>query len=222
MCIRDRGHRSQHLKDLIVAEFPNGRISRVDSAFDSLSGTLEFRRVASWLEDRAKKAGMNTRWIKNSDESIGDTLYVGSPSSRVMIRLYEKGKEQKLSGERRDLWWRAEVQLRPDTKAKGAVYDWSSGMIWGASNLTRDFMVFLTGEKIAANNLQVKDMKKDLDTRAAWMLKQYGNVIRDLVRETGSPLAMLSKLEMLSHDLGLPQIFPVDAGEDRGEELAIK
>jgi DNA relaxase NicK len=166
------------------------------------------------LEDRAKKAGINTKWIRNSDRNIGDTLYVGSQTSRVMIRLYEKGKEQRLTGAKRDLWWRAEVQLRPDTKAKQWAYSWSAGMVWGSSRITREFMAYLTGEKLVANNLQVSDMKKGLEDRAAWLVKQYGNLLKELVEETGSWAGVGVMLDRLSEARGTGRIMPKEAGED--------
>lgn len=208
------GSDAPFIRGLITAKFPEGRISRVDSAFDSMSGTAEFQRVCAWVEERAKKAGVNCQWIRNSNKSIGDTLYVGSKSSRVQIRIYEKGKEQKLLGEKRDLWWRAEVQLRPDVKAKSASYKYSSGMVWGASGVTRDLWAFLGGEKLSVINFRSDEMKhKDLEDKAAHLVKQYGNLLKELVQNTGSGVACMALLDKLSEQMGKGRILPPEAGE---------
>lgn len=207
------GSDAPFIRGLITAKFPEGRMSRLDSAFDSMSGTAEFQRVCAWVEERAKKAGVNCTWIKNSDTTKGDTLYIGSKSSRVQIRIYEKGKEQKLSGEKRDLWWRAEVQLRPESRNKSMSYKYSSGMVWGASRITRDLWAFLGGEKLYSLEFEANMKEKDLNDKAAHLVKQYGNLLKELVQNTGSGVACMSLLNKLSEQMGKGSILPPEAGE---------
>lgn len=204
------GSDSAFIRGLITAKFPEGRISRVDSAFDSMSGTAEFHRVCAWVEERAEQAGINCTWIKNSDTTKGDTLYVGSKTSRIQIRIYEKGKQ---IGYKPGEWWRAEVQLRPDTKAKAGAYKYSSGMVWGASRITRELWAFLGGEKLASTNFRESDEMKDLDTTLAHMLKQYGNALKALIEREGSGIAALGILDRLSEQMGKGRILPPEAGE---------
>ena len=189
------GSDSAFIRGLITAKFPEGRISRVDSAFDSMSGTAEFQRVCAWAEERAEQAGVNCTWIKNSDTTKGDTLYIGSKTSRIQIRIYEKGKQ---TGYKPGEWWRAEVQLRPDSRNKTSAYKYSSGMVWGASGITRDLWAFLGGEKLSAIDFRSDDMKhKDLEDKAAHLVKQYGNLLKELVQNTGSGVACMSLLNKL-------------------------
>ena len=207
------GSDAPFIRGLITARFPEGRMSRLDSAFDSMSGTAEFQRVCAWAEERAERAGVNCTWIKNSDTTKGDTLYIGSKSSRVQIRIYEKGKEQKLSGEKRDLWWRAEVQLRPESRNKSMSYKYSSGMVWGASRITRDLWAFLGGEKLYSLEFEANMKEKDLNDKAAHLVKQYGNLLKELVQNTGSGVACMSLLNKLSEQMGKGSILPPEAGE---------
>ena len=204
------GSDSAFIRGLITAKFPEGRISRVDSAFDSMSGTAEFKRVCAWVEERAEQAGINCTWIKNSDTTKGDSLYIGSKTSRVQIRIYEKGKQM---GFKAAEWWRAEVQLRPDTKVKAGAYKYSAGMVWGASRITRELWAFLGGEKLAATNFRESYEMKDLDTTLAHMLKQYGNALKALIEREGSGIAALGILDSLSEQMGKGRILPPEAGE---------
>ena len=205
------GSDSAFIRGLITAKFPEGRISRVDSAFDSMSGTAEFQRVCAWAEERAEQAGVNCTWIKNSDTTKGDTLYIGSKTSRIQIRIYEKGKQ---IGYKPEEWWRAEDQLRPDTKGKSAAYKYSSGMVWGASRITRDLWAFLGGENLASIDFRGEEVKqKDLEDRLAHLVKQYGNLLRDAVESTGSGVACMALLDKLSEQMGKGRILPPEAGE---------
>mgnify|MGYP003376376396 CR=1 FL=1 len=204
------GSDSAFIRGLITAKFPEGRISRVDSAFDSMSGTAEFQRVCAWAEERAEQAGVNCTWIKNSDTTKGDTLYIGSKTSRIQIRIYEKGKQ---TGYKPGEWWRAEVQFRPESRNKSSAYKYSSGMVWGASRITRDLWSFLGGEKLAAIEEQYSMKQKDLEDRLAHLVKQYGNLLREAVESTGSWVAVGSKLDRLSEQMGKGRILPPEAGE---------
>lgn len=204
------GHNSPAIHALITSKFPDGKISRIDSAFDSMSGTKSFKTAAIWLEGRATEAGMNYRWIRNSDPSIGDTLYVGSPNSRVMIRLYEKGKQM---GYKIDDWWRAEVQLKPSSRDKQSAYSYSPGMVWAASRVTRDFLKYLTGESLAAVGFQGKLPDKTLDTKAGYLLKQYHNTIRELLEESGGAEALVLRLDRIAAEMGLPRLSQREVGE---------
>ena len=204
------GSDSAFIRGLITAKFPEGRISRVDSAYDSVSGTAECQRVCAWAEERAEQADVNSTWIKNSDTTKGDTLYIGSKTSRIQIRIYEKGKQ---TGYKPGEWWRAEVQFRPDSRNKTSAYKYSSGVVWGASRITRDLWSFLGGEKLAAIEEQYSMKQKDLEDRLAHLVKQYGNLLREAVESTGSWVAVGSKLDSLSEQMGKGRILPPEAGE---------
>lgn len=204
------GSDSAFIRGLVTSRFPDGRISRVDSAFDSASGTAEFQRVCAWVEERAKKAGINCTWIKNSDTTKGDTLYIGSKTSRVQIRIYEKGKQ---TGYRAGEWWRAEVQLRPESRNKSISYKYSPGMVWGASRITRDLWEFLGGEKLSSLEFEANMKEKDLNDKAAHLVKQYGKLLKELVENTGSWVAVGSLLDSLSEQTGKGRILPPEAGE---------
>lgn len=207
--VRASGAMSTEVRKLIARKYPAGKASRVDSAYDSYSGTSEFERITEWAEDRASHLGINCTWIKNSKKEKGDTLYIGSRTSRVQVRIYEKGKQMSFKP---DDWWRAEVQLRPDSKAKKAVYNWSSGMVWTASRFTRELAEKLGGEALHATGFQ-QPPQKDFDTTLGHMISQYGNVLRELIRVEGSVWGAISRLDSMAEQMGKPRFTPFEAGE---------
>ena len=184
---------------------PSGvRVSRVDSAFDSRSGTAAFREIAAWAEFRAAEAGIkDVMWWKNMNPTKGDTLYIGSKSSRVQIRIYEKGKE---TGYLPDEWWRAEIQFRPRSTEKASTYAMSSGLIWGSSPFARELHAKLTGSYPACLDTGYVPKEKDLDHRLLQLSIQYGNLIAEALSIYGDAGAVVAACDDLLVQVGKPTI----------------
>lgn len=86
------------------------KITRLDVAFDDHSGLLDIRRI---VEDTQEG-----NYVSRSDywetvlSSKGSTVQIGSPQSKVVIRIYDKARERRCpEGEH---WIRVELQLRDD------------------------------------------------------------------------------------------------------------
>ena len=85
------------------------KITRLDVAYDDHIGILNIREIANDTQ-----AGM---YISKSDywetvlSSKGTTVQIGSPQSKVLIRIYDKAAER---GKPEDHWIRVEMQLRDD------------------------------------------------------------------------------------------------------------
>ena len=85
------------------------KITRLDVAYDDHSGILNIREIASDTQ-----AGM---YVSKSDywetvlSSKGTTVQIGSPQSKVLIRIYDKAAER---GKPDEHWIRVELQLRDD------------------------------------------------------------------------------------------------------------
>lgn len=85
------------------------KITRLDVAYDDHIGILDIRQIASDTQ-----AGM---YISKSDywetvlSSKGTTVQIGSPQSKVLIRIYDKAAER---GKQDEHWIRVELQLRDD------------------------------------------------------------------------------------------------------------
>ena len=81
----------------------------MDIAYDDHTGILDIGRVARDTQDR--------EYVSKSDywevilSSKGSTVMIGSPQSKVVIRIYDKAAERKKYDEH---WVRCELQLRDD------------------------------------------------------------------------------------------------------------
>ena len=83
-------------------------ITRLDLAYDDHSGILDIQRIRDDLEDEAFIS--KSRWWLIEYGTPGTTCYVGSPQSRVRIRIYDKAAERGFDDDRH--WVRCELQLR--------------------------------------------------------------------------------------------------------------
>lgn len=151
------------------------RTARVDTRVDSLAS---FDELATLLQEASMTYGSRVTVIESSErgESLGRTIYLGSPSSWVRIRLYQKWLES--PGEYADGTNRVEVQLRPPSRVKEAVSSWTRAETFGASKVTRDVALML-GEYIEpAGTLQRQKGTPDLQRSMEAMAAQYGPAVR--------------------------------------------
>ena len=88
------------------------KITRLDVAYDDHTGILDIRDVISDTQ-----CGM---FVSRSDywetvlSSKGATVQIGSPQSKVLIRIYDKAAER---GKPDQHWVRCEIQMRDDRAA---------------------------------------------------------------------------------------------------------
>lgn len=84
-------------------------VTRLDVAYDDHTGLLDIKKI---MRDTEK--GL---FVSKSDfweiitSSKGTTIQIGSPTSKVLIRIYDKAAEQGIPDEH---WVRCEMQLRDD------------------------------------------------------------------------------------------------------------
>lgn len=165
----------------------NPHISRCDVAMD-FAGEGLFdkltRRALKWAKQNGIIYNQKGRW----NDSEARTLYLGSPSSRVMVRIYEKGWERTEKGDPSDLnWVRVEVQLRPnDSTEKHHVGTLDAeGVI--ASTWATDLYAFLGIAKlIREKSFRSKKPLSDTEIWRIRLAKTYGKGINLWVQEAGS------------------------------------
>lgn len=90
----------------------NGNVSRVDLAIDCREGKLtptDYYNAIKQGQIRAK--GRSFRFIEGKSQGRqGQTLYIGSPQSDKMLRIYDKAAEQRTVDSK--AWLRLEMQCR--------------------------------------------------------------------------------------------------------------
>lgn len=88
-------------------------VTRLDIAFDDHTGVLDIVQIDADLragEFVSKAQKVQSEWsFDQSDGFTGRTIYIGSMSSRVLIRMYDKAAQLKIADEH---WIRVEIQLR--------------------------------------------------------------------------------------------------------------
>lgn len=86
------------------------KITRLDVAFDDHSGIFDIRDIVEDTQDG--------NYVSRSDywetvlSSKGSTVQIGSPQSKVLVRIYDKARERHC--EEGTHWNRVELQLRDD------------------------------------------------------------------------------------------------------------
>ena len=95
-----------------------GSATRIDLAIDVFDGGKTAADAFQWSEDgKMTYTARSTRFVqgRESGKGSGDTLYIGSRTSQRMVRIYDKGKEQKLPDAD---WLRIEIELKGETAAQ--------------------------------------------------------------------------------------------------------
>ena len=115
-----KGEHSQKAAEALRARFEH-RVTRVDACADfDAPGAFEALLAPSIevKKERRIMGGKAGDWDDFPEK--GRTLYLGSQSSPVRMRLYEKGLQPEYAHLNRPNWARIEVQVRPAKEAKEA------------------------------------------------------------------------------------------------------
>lgn len=89
-----------------VMDHLDARSTRIDVAFDVFdSGCLVADLHAAYAKGRAGRKNRSYAFYASPN---GDTLYLGSRTSDLMVRVYEKGKQMRMSVD----WLRFEIEIK--------------------------------------------------------------------------------------------------------------
>lgn len=96
-----------------------GKITRMDVAIDTDRVTMQ--QVIDAQENGTLVSRAQNRRLVHGYHDNSNTLYIGAPSSRRLVRFYDKAKEQKLE-DSSVVWTRCEVQLRAEQSQAAAIH----------------------------------------------------------------------------------------------------
>lgn len=192
------GASAQSLADVVRENFPVHRVSRLDSCEDYYHDD-----AYDYLRKLALKIGKEHRVqcreivkpLKDFDD--GRTLYLGSQTSAVSMRIYEKGKQLQTDS----AWVRAELQIRPQKEQKALMAMLDSTQVWGMSKWSHEMGVQLGKrdlQRVDANVYQPSDHERAY----RWLLKQYGPLLKAMQAIHGSPEAVGAQI---FYDLAHPE-----------------
>lgn len=86
----------------------NLHMTRLDVAFDDHTGILDIDRIAADTDAQRYVSRMKTWEVVRG--SAGTSCQIGSPKSKVLVRIYDKAAERGFDDDRH--WVRVELQLR--------------------------------------------------------------------------------------------------------------
>lgn len=178
-------------------------VSRIDVCEDYIA---DYNKVYKQLARLAKKLGIKVStagdWLTPNSPD-GRTLYLGAPSSEARVRLYEKGKQQKILNQSYrydyaskllgieqekdplDNWVRLELQYKPKDKVtRQELASTEPLKVWGATSWTQ-----LLADKILKQKLdrleQAPRLPPDDERTLNAMITQYRRYLTNKANELG-------------------------------------
>lgn len=201
------GERAPALAQLL-REGGDHRVTRCDVAID-LYGREAFDRTEGIAHTIAKECGLQLRKVATPlDRTAGETVYLGSRSSALFARIYEKGKAERAvysdhESDELEPWVRCELEVKPqkDMKAKAATM--SPEAFWGCSDWTSR----LAQEAFAMSPDPVPFHPRRVSSdERSWQfgMAQYRNLARRRLQEKhfGDRASLYRELDELWFDLG--------------------
>ena len=156
-------------------------MTRCDVAVD-LYGDTVFAELEQTATRVAGEHGLVLRKIAHPiDSKLGETIYVGSRSSAVFCRIYEKGKADRsrmLDVDPGDLdrWVRIELELKPQKDMKALAARIEPEEFWGVSSWT--LQLAAEALKLAPEPIPFHPRRTTSDERSfIWMCNQYRNLL---------------------------------------------
>jgi phage replication initiation protein len=188
-----------------------GRITRLDIAYDSVSGLLDIDRVLMHIKGGSLLTPFRqARTIQGLDLSgvnpggdLGRTIYIGSGKSRILFRIYDKGMEtgSAAAGE----WIRLECQLRATHAHAAAIEVLLDGAGGVLKSICAKYLSFRQGsvdsnksrwavvswwaeflESAGRIKLAIDKVKKTLLDKRDWFLKQIGPTFAAICQAFGT------------------------------------
>lgn len=170
------------------------QVTRVDAREDFVEAGL-FDRVAAQLIGYAEGRGIKINQVGDWVRGQGRTLYLGSRSSPVMIRLYEKGYEIGIERGGNPDHVRLEVEVKPKGQlARIAVSEWLPGQCFGAAKWVVEALERIGWDHLQAQSIGTVYRPSDDERARLTLQKQYGRVLQRWLDESGDPAVFVAEL----------------------------
>ena len=212
-----RGKPSDAVAAILRANWQHGP-SRVDPCIDVAQEGL-FEHLRAWTDDFAAFWNVKRRIITNDSPDEGDTIYLGSRSSQVFLRIYQPGlkraQEEGRAGayitalERATV--RIEMEFKPgNPRARKVAATLAPEDFWACSRWSADF-----AKKVLAMDVQPVSVsmrrESNRDRALRFMCQQYRAHLSSLLTEHEGDIVSWAE------DLGMRAGFiqPWNPDEDR-------
>jgi hypothetical protein len=163
-------------------------VTRMDSAqdFDQSGG---YDKLHAVMLEVAEAAGLSVTEIESTRNGVRSrTTYLGAPSSRIRVRLYEKGKFERQEGREgaSEDWFRLEAQIRPtgqNARRNASILD--AAEAWGTSRWTRQLAQLAMGLDVEPVTMQAR-REPDYMRAIRALQAQYGATLQRALEVEGS------------------------------------
>lgn len=185
------GSEAAPVASLVRSEWPEHYLLRADIAID-IDLPDAWDSLSSMALNLADKYRLKTRHVGDYHRAEeGRSIYVGSRQSPVMMRVYEKGIEQRVKGvdSRASLdLVRVETEVKPKrAAARLHCATLSPSELLGCAPFTAEAARLLLDESVErVVGLNRLKRPSDRDRALAAMVKQYGKHLDSLMNEKGS------------------------------------
>ncbi len=204
---------SPAIADWVRSLYPSHKVSRADVAFD-FSFPRSFDAIAALIEPIARQRGVSIKLLGDpaendpdfpEDKRRGRTLYLGSRTSEVRVRLYEKGFERRGAGvENIDPnLTRLEVVAAPQKARKQHAAHLSPFEMVGLSKWISDAIEAVVGDHPALIP-KPPNRQTTAQERLALFARQYGRTLREVI-EDGGWTRFVETLSIVLYDYDHPK-----------------
>lgn len=179
------GAASDDVVPVIRTAWPEHEVTRMDTAQD-FQENLGFEKVSAVMEGMSESSRLTLTKLESVRNGVRSrTVYLGAPSSRIRVRLYEKGCfEQQQGFEAHSDWFRLESQIRPTGKEARQIAAYVDPVeAWGMARWTRELASETMGLDVEPITMQ---QRREPD---------YMRAIRSLARQYGATLAKAIEVE---------------------------
>jgi hypothetical protein len=158
------------------------RVTRCDVAID-LYGREAFAQTEALAMSIAAEERLQVRKIATPlDRTAGETVYIGSRSSALFVRIYEKGKADRAAygdvcADTLEPWVRCELEVKPQKDMKATAALMPPDAFWGCSAWTS--RLAQEAFEMSPEAIPFHPRRTASDDRAwATMCAQYRNLAR--------------------------------------------
>lgn len=155
------------------------RFSRIDLAIDVRDGHIKPKQLYAALEQGSATTKARNYRIIEDGRLGGQTLYLGSPTSEKMIRMYDKAAEQRQSGD----WLRVESQLTGSLADRAAKAVLAHGIGAVATGVIDDFVQWDErgwNEIISGEIAGIESSTRKITNTKRWLLDIVSKSIADV------------------------------------------
>lgn len=163
-------------------------VTRMDSAqdFDSEGGYDRVRAVLVGMHENSRLSKFEIESTKLGVRSR--TTYLGSPTSRVRVRLYEKGMFEHQLGhtDAAPGWFRLELQVRPTGQpARQRAAELDASEAWGFSRWSQELAEVVMGLEVEQVTMQLR-REPDYMRAVRALQRQYSATLVKALEVEGS------------------------------------